>query len=307
MKRFGYDAFVKEYQSRLNDQQEEPESAYSSLENRLFRLRRWFFAGLTALEFLKSESIHSKYLKIDDYGRVHSNLTGSPRIIRPYLSFEGCDEPMAMVDLSNAQPFLLVNLIMEWASVESGKNIDTRTKLAKFCQKNNYTDIMKYVAIVENGDFYKECYRLFRGKEHLKEISPEKKEDMREMIYVSLFYGDGNTKWIEAQELLEKFQDAYPNVTTIIQYYRTPDYKGLSKRLQREESKLFISDILTKLVVRDGRRYILSLHDGIFCPISQVEAVIGLLNHSFSKSQLRPSVKIEYLDTGKSEKRRINL
>jgi len=273
----------------------------------MLTVKIWYYSAISSLLWMASEEYQSKFLKIDDYGRVHTNLTNFPRILRQFLSFDGCPEPMAMVDLANAQPFLLVFLIMELFSFKTGKKIETRKQLDRYCMKAGLPDVMKYVTIVENGDFYNECYRLFRGNKKLKTIKPAYKEQMREMIYTSLFFGDGKTKWRDAQKLKKRFRREYPTVFNIIMAYKKQDYKSLPKLLQQEESKLFINDILTKLVVRDSLPFILSLHDGIFCPVSSVEAVLERFKHSFAKSQLRPTVKVDNYGTGESYKKQFNV
>jgi|GEM_PF-2666654 hypothetical protein len=260
-----------------------------------------YFASVLALQRMCSDNVYEKFLKTDKNGRIHSNLTSFPSVLRKHLSFIGCNEPMAMVDMANTQPFLLILLVMERLTQESSKKIDTRKKLEKYCREKDYQDVMKYANIVENGAIYKECYRLLMGNKKLKEITPAWKELVRNMIYTSLLFGDGYTKWHAAKKLRARFKREYPTIYRIINHYRTPDYKNLPNRLQKEESKLFIDDILTKLIVREKRPFILSLHDSIYCPESEIPSVISKFEHAFSKSQFQVKLKVDKYAVGKTD------
>ena len=259
-----------------------------------------FFSSLLALKRMCSDNIHDKILTPDKNGRLHSNLSSFPSILRKHLSFIGCNEPMAMIDMANTQPLLVLNLVMERFSQESGKKIDTRQKLGKYCRINGFQDVMRYVNIVENGAFYKDCFRLLKGNKKLKDITPDWKAKVREMIYTSVFFGDGTTKWKAAIKLRERFGEEYPTIYRIINEYRIPDTDNLSNRLQQEESKLFIDDILTKLIVREKHPHILSLHDGIYCPASAIGAVISKFEHAFAKSEFQVKLKVDHYATGET-------
>lgn len=261
-----------------------------------------YINGLISLKKVCSDKILDKHIKFDQSGRIHSNLTNFPKEIRHLLSFVGSGEPLAMIDMANSQPFLLINLIMKYMSEERGKKITTRKQLEKYCQKKGYNDVMQYVGVVENAAFYKECYRLFKGRKKLKEITPAQKERVRKMIYTMVFFGDGSANWIAGQRLADAFANEYPKVMEIINHYRNQENPtNLSDRLQREESKLFIDDILTKLIVREKRPHILSLHDGILCPEKDIQCVIEKFERAFAKSKFQVKVKIDLYRTGETK------
>ena len=296
-----------DYNAALASLQHQQQQGMAALPNKRVRnadtmdtIQLRYFSSILALKRVCSDNLQDKILKADKNGRLHSNLSSFPSILRKHLSFIGCDEPMAMVDMANAQPFLVLFLVMERFSQKSGKKIDTRKKLERYCSKNGYQDVMRYVNIVENGEFYKECYRLLKGNKKLRDITPDWKERVREMIYTSLFFGDGTTKWRAAVELRERFRQEYPTVYRIIDHYRSPDHLNFSNRLQQEESKLFIDDILSKLIVREKRPYILSLHDGVYCPESEIPAVRAKFERAFAKSQFQVRLKVDHYATGET-------
>lgn len=264
-------------------------------------LKLRYLNGIISLRKIQSNNILDKHMKFDKSGRIHSNLTNFPKEIRHLLSFSGCDEPLALIDMANCQPFLLVNLIMEYLSIERAKKITTRAQLEKYCQKKGYSDVIHYVDVVENANFYKECHRLYVGNKRLKEITPTQKEKARKMIYTAVLFGDGSTKWDAALKLAQEFGKEYPTVLRAINHYRQGNPTNLSDKLQQEESHLFIDDILTKLIVREKRPYILSLHDGFLCPESAVPFVIDKFKRAFSKSKFQVIVKIDHYETGKTE------
>ena len=260
-----------------------------------------YFHGLISLKKVYSDNILEKFVKSDKTGRVHSNLTNFPKENRQYLAFTGCTEPLAMIDMANCQPFLLVKLIMEYLSIGRAKKITTRAQLERYCKKMGYSDVMHYVNVVENANFYKECHRLYKGNRRLKDISPVEKEKARKMIYTAVLFGDGSTTWAAALRLAEAFGKKYPTVLRVINHYRQGNHTNLSDKLQQEEAHLFIDDILTKLIVREKRPYILSLHDGFLCPESAVPFVIEKFKQAFSKSKFQVKIKVDHYDGGKTE------
>ena len=121
------------------------------------------------------------------------------------------------------------------------------------------------------------------------------------MIYTAVLFGDGSTTWAAALRLAEAFGKKYPTVLRVINHYRQGNHTNLSDKLQQEEAHLFIDDILTKLIVREKRPYILSLHDGFLCPESAVPFVIEKFKQAFSKSKFQVKIKVDHYDGGKTE------
>jgi len=287
------------YRNDLNNSSSTPTPDNNDQEVELMpKINMRYYYGLASLKKVSSDNIMDKYVKFDESGRIHSNLTNFPKAMRKHLYFDGCNEPLMMIDMGNAQPFLLVNLIMKYLSKERGIKITTRKQLERYCNKKGYSDVMKYVKVVENSNFYKECYRLHRGNKLLKDISAKDKEMVREMIYTAVLFGDGKTKWKAAIKLGLAFGRKYHTVMKVINHYRNDDPKNLSDKLQLEESKLFINNILNKLAVSEKKFYVLSLHDGLIFPESYTDNVISKFEKAYAKSGFMFKLKIDDLATG---------
>ena len=51
------------------------------------------------------------WFKVDDYGRIHTNLTNLPKMLRQYLAVDG--ERLANIDISESQPLFMGLAIAE--------------------------------------------------------------------------------------------------------------------------------------------------------------------------------------------------
>ncbi|MEI7983774.1 MAG: hypothetical protein WCI71_19150, partial [Bacteroidota bacterium] len=116
-----------------------------------------YFSSVVAVNRLDD---NDKFLVRDKYGRIHSNLTNFPRLLRPFLYFEGLPEPLYQLDLSNSQPLLLVFLFQDYFKEKYKKNLGTSDKMVAYCLKNGFNDVPKYIDLVMDGKLYLELFRI---------------------------------------------------------------------------------------------------------------------------------------------------
>jgi len=245
------------------------------------------------------------YISRDDYGRVHSNLTNFPRILRPYLYFEGCNEPLYQLDLSNSQPLLLTFQFPEYFKIKYKKRLYTYEKIIDFCGKRNISDISKYFDLVINGKLYPELYRIHKKLRRplIRKLTPEEKEKIKDLFYKLLFGRDVDIKRIAA--FAKAFETAFPTVWEVIKYAKGKSHKDLAHNLQKTESDIFINAVLRPLLVKEHQPFILSIHDCIVCGESQIPMVKQKIIEAFSKAPFKlhyATLKIEGLNGDHVEK-----
>ena len=254
-----------------------------------------YFSSIVAINRIED---NDRFLVRDRFGRIHSNLTNFPRLLRPYLSFNGCDEPLYQLDLSNSQPLLLVFLFQEYFRSIYGKNLGTTDKLLAFCQKRGIEDIPIYMDLVMSGRLY---FELFRIKKKLKKQPNRKltfaeKDDLKNLLF-KLFFG----RQVDIDRIkgfVDQFKMAFPTVWDIINHFKSDSHKDLSHMLQKTESGIFIDNVLRPLIVRNKMPHILSIHDCIVCPKGSIPAVKRQIELAFSKTKFKlknATLKIEGL------------
>jgi hypothetical protein len=69
----------------------------------------------------------------------------------------------------------------------------------------------------------------------------------------------------------------------------------LTKELQHLEAEIMVDTVLNQLTLVQGRKNILSLHDGIVCPSREVEQVKLAIGNAFQKWQIQVPIKIQNL------------
>lgn len=348
------------------------------------------------------------YCGRDEFGRrLTSLLTRSPRLLRQFLSFKYCTDDLHIIDMSNAQPLLMLIPLIEYFREDVWKDkgyefstVPELVSLLKFHRK--YPDVLEYIQLVQNNLFYENMfiwlieyrflqmlpfvesankYRFKKDKttdETLKIIAmlhknlpmirkmltfdPECrlnqkvgerlnvfrrqnldnpkiiddhfvsdlivavttpadadfneywhkkiKQDCAHHIFYGLAWGQSlrdrrdNIIWDEKgrvilkkhlHELEQVFMAKFPNVNNFIQMVKNPKYKLMSKELQGLESRIFIDGVLNELIVTQGKKNVLSIHDGIVCTTRDVELVKSSIEKTIKQWGIQVPIKIENL------------
>jgi hypothetical protein len=83
-------------------------------------------------------------------------------------------------------------------------------------------------------------------------------------------------------------------------------YKTLARHLFKKEVSIFIDSLLNQLIRKEKRMNILSIHDGILCPASEVNDVIEKVESAFKKWDMQVQVTTENIHTGEEQKKILN-
>lgn len=204
------------------------------------------------------------YAKVDDFGRIHTNLTRLPRLFRQFLSFQG--QGLHSVDMSCAQPFLLSKLLLQ-------KYLGQDYHLFPVDLSLLPSGVMRFIDDVTSGSLYNKFAQSLNlqftddtggvGKDYVY------KTEFKISMIAIIFYG----KFPERRhKYLIKFEKLYPEVYTIVMEYRKTDYKFLPQTLQTIESKIF-NEAIDGLAIRYPETVFLRLHDCIITASAYTQLV----------------------------------
>jgi len=298
--------YDREYRKEIS--KKKPNSARLT---RLQATRDNRYAYIESIEHIEEDAFVTR----DDFGgRLYSTFTMSPKELRPFLYFEGCDEDLYLIDLSNAMAVFMVPTLLEhyldneWKqhNLEFGSIV---TFLQWLRQWGTYEDVIKYITLVMNGEFYGEMYRLMHlGEENLPAMDSEAKRNLKTKLCRHVFYGKNWwEKRIPYKANVEKaFEKNFPNVHKVVTDIKHDDYKELAKVLFKKEVSIFVDGILKDLVWKEKKPFILSIHDGLLVRESDVQDVVDRLAVAFKKWDLQVSISVENIHTGETRREILN-
>lgn len=181
------------------------------------------------------------YLKIDDYGRIHTFFTVLKKEIRKnYLLIDG--EPVVEKDISNSQALFFLHMM--------SKNLDdkiNKSELIRF--KDDVFDNKLYTRL---GSFY----GLIR-------------EDAKEIFYRLLFGG--------ANANDEAFNTFYPTIRKFMRRSKVGNYKRMAHELQRAEGEFIFKKICVEL--KKEKIKFFTIHDSICVKVSDFTLMESIFNN----------------------------
>jgi len=183
------------------------------------------------------------------------------------------------------------------------------TYLQLLREKGDCKDVIKYITLVMNGEFYGEMYRLMHlGEENPPAMDAETKKKLKTNLCRHVFYGKNWwEKRIPYKANVEKaFEKNFPNVYKGVLDIKHDDYKELAKVLFKKEVSVFVDGILKDLIWKEKKPFVLSIHDGLLVRESDVQVVIEELTSAFKKWQMQVSISVENIHTGETTREILN-
>lgn len=231
---------------------------------------------------------HQYYFKVDETsGRLHTNLTNLPKMIRNFITYQGI--PLVSVDISNSQP-LLSTLLLDRKFFEKNRlasqnlfniyNIFPQLPSSHPTLYNSLPTIMlvfgeDFLRKQGNQDITKYCQKASEGKlyeymeEEIFKANGKRFKDRREikdMIFSVLYSGNrfiGQPK-AESKRL---FRNLFPTVYEVFRLIKRNDKTLLPVLLQSIEAKLVLNNISKRFCKEQPGVPIFTIHDSIVCPI----------------------------------------
>ena len=189
-----------------------------------------------------------------DYGRIHTNITYSPKELRKCLLIN--NKPLIEVDISNCQPLLFCYLYLSNRVYHYGTT----------------TDVVLFREACEGGRLYSVMGEWGFG-------------EIKERFYREVFFGQN---YIHT-DFTRKFIEVFPNVYSIIHSVKEKDYRFMAQILQRVESELLIDSICSKLSAYPDVP-IVTVHDSYLTTADAVPLLTDLIKKEFSIYNLKVAV-----------------
>ena len=199
------------------------------------------------------KSIAKKQWRLDpdDYGRIHTNITNLNKEARKLIRIDG--EETAEPDIACCQ-------ILE---------------LAKIALDSGVADANKLLEVCEQGQFY--------------ELFGSNRDKVKDKIYVELLFG--RMEYTYKSEICSEFNKLFPAIYAWIIAHKKANYKYLSHRLQRLESKIMIDGVGNKL--KELGIPFHPIYDSMLCKKSQAELVAKIIREQWQAEGMNPIVKIK--------------
>lgn len=240
------------------------------------------------------------FMICDDYGRIHSNVTGLSRTLRRFLHY-GPDK-LVMIDLKNSQPFFFSLLLLNYFSNNS--SLDSFYNKAKSAQKNGEggrgggnsimidissmlqhkslvrmdlpDDVKDYISLTEQGVLYEELASVFG----VNDRNFAKDKFFKGVLFCKPYPNNYRSL----------FGERFPTVSRVIDDLKAKDHRRLSHHLQRCESAAMIHGVCDRLRVELPTAPLLTIHDCLLTTKPHLEPVRAVLQDEFRSLTLSPSV-----------------
>lgn len=181
------------------------------------------------------------YLKIDDFGRIHTNFTVLKKELRKqFLCID--DDPVKEKDISNSQALFLLHMM--------SKNLD---------KKISKPELLKFKDDVFNNMLYTKManyYGIIR-------------EDAKKTFYRLLFGG--------ANANDEAFNTFYPTIRKFMRRSKVGNYKRMAHELQRAEGEFIFKKICVEL--KKEKIKFFTIHDSICVKVSDFTLMESIFNN----------------------------
>lgn len=193
-------------------------------------------------------------------GRVHSNVSNMPSVLRPYLNYNGL--PLVEIDICNSQPFLL-NILLD-----------------KYFTSNLPPDVMLYRELTSTGKFYEYLMQEFN--------TDLPRAEFKTACFAKIFYSMESEKYVYRER--KDFGKLFPNVSSVISHYKTPDYKNLAISMQRAEADIIINNVVPELMKQNI--YCLTIHDSVLVTPENADQTKQIIQDTFiNKLGYSPKIK----------------
>lgn len=250
-------------------------------------------------QLIKSQNY---FLSVDNYGRVHTNITNMSSKLRKHLKVD--DKKLVNIDIRNSQPLFLSTLLgflfkqdlkINTVNLNKDKYIslllpyDVKNEgflshLQELVMdgQNFRPDVINYTQLCEQGRFYDWLMTEMN-------IPLDDRRKFKRRFFAKVFFCEN--KPTEESEFFKKY---FPSVHAFITLVKSKDYSLLAKMLQRIESLFIIETVVARCFRERRSMFLTTIHDSILVLPSDVEFVLRILKEEFAKINLEPIINPEY-------------
>lgn len=224
---------------------------------------------------------------VDDYGRVHTNLTNLKREIRPYLQVDS--EPLRNIDIANSQP-LFIGIIAKRSGMQGkggggrdrgggGRGLYVgQTDMPEVAFRAD--DLSQYLRLCEAGALYKFVHdRLPDGQDIAK---------TKQRVLTAFYDRDSHRN-----DVYRVLDESFPNLMAFLRYEKRDSYKQLAHIAQQEESRFMFRQVVPRLMRERPAMFVGTIHDSVLAPASEAEYVRDAMLAEFAQLGIKPTLRIE--------------
>jgi hypothetical protein len=248
------------------------------------------------------------WFTVDDYGRIHTNLTNLPRALRQYLSVDG--ERLANVDISESQP-----LFMGLAIAKSSRPAEAAKAEGTGARR---TDNRQQQKDSRRGAPYHMLDNIMLDKNPLLAGGLDRRRlpfDLRRYVelcerrglYQTVADHLGVARDVAKRRIMVVFFDRpwhrntvsgvlnelFPGVMKAMQQIKRGDYRRLAHFAQRIESAFMFGRVVPQIMEHHPDLFVATIHDSILTTLGDAQFVRRLMLDEFARLGLSPQVKVE--------------
>ena len=163
---------------------------------------------------------------------------------------------MVEIDLSNSQPFFLIDKILKFYSSNEGLIQNPKSDVSMILNKFNKLpqDVVNYIEMIRNGILYETLVeRIFIESSKIYERDHVKKELFK------LFYGQNYMNFF----LKKYFKAEFPHVLKLIGESKIKKYNQLALDLQSIEADFMLNGVVRGLLDEVLSIPLITIHDAI--------------------------------------------
>jgi hypothetical protein len=232
---------------------------------------------------------------VDEYGRVHSNITNLKKTLRKHLSVDG--RRLVNCDVANSQPLFLGILLLsgqdrhekqssrgarERGGERAGSGNGTLCGAPKLCgaRQTCSNKLREYLAICEQGQFYQRVASCL-DKALLYDV-------LKRRALAALY----DRPW-HRNRVHGAIQSAFPALMEALAEIKRGDYRRAAHLAQRTESDFIIGCCVGRLAEEHPALFITTIHDSIMTTEGDEGIVRDTMLEEFARMGVRPTVRVE--------------
>ncbi len=254
----------------------------------------------------------------DSGGRVYTNITNLPSILRKSLRVNG--KPIILLDLSCSQPIFISSLeekkrIKTPNKKEDKKEREEREEREKYInnqpnpplrggslpfvenisrQGDSESDHQLFKRLVQDGSLYDFLMAEYNALPTTKK--PLTRRKIKNKFMVEVAYGDNTKAYASKTEFSLMFQELFPTIWNYIWTSKVADFKQLAADMTKVEADLMINGVCLRLIQEHPDVWFTPIHDAIATTEEHVELVREIIMQEFAKINLKPTLKIDKCD-----------
>lgn len=248
-----------------------------------------------------NNQLHRFFVR-DNFGhRLHTHVSNLPSVLRPFLRVRDNDEPLVIIDVTSAQPYLMGAMFYHNKLIELTKEFEPILPVLQRYQKD--PSVRLFLQDCSTGQFY----------QGLMNASGYSKSELKTSLFEHVFYSSihpyksdfekGTKRWKTQQLFCSKYRGVFellqelkctpkstlPFVSELSKSYVVPNILA-----QRLESAIFLDGITRQCAEQDIS--VATIHDAWILNKSDQERFLEVFYDEFKLLGLDPpQVKIKEL------------